>query len=731
MAILLLLVLLAAALPSCMSRRTVQPAPVRYRVMAGSGSEDREAAEYLRDHLSSRSALDLLSSTPGENVIDVTVHVNPDLRGDYQVRYLSENSLELSTCDRRTMTWLMYQFIKYAGQDTGYITVDDLPPCIFPRHDTLATFPFEYRDIYMPTNQNPDMTELLGLHNLESDWGLWGHQLSKVLGTMGDDFFGYQNLDQELFARTGGRIRKEQFCFSSELLYELTERYIIDQYGEGTDRSWNITIAPEDNRVVCLCPRCVAAGNLPAIATPAVVAFVERLAVRFPRHQFFIPAYSTTLAPPDHKLPDNVGVFLSAMGYPRAWDNADTPQAQSFFRILEAWQKVTDKVYIWDYICNFDDYLSPYPILFVMQQRFREYIARGVKGIFLNGSGYFYSTLQEAYSFVLSDLLADPDADVSALLKAYFNDAMPHVGTFFSTVLLHMEEHAARSGTELPLYGGIDDAVNTYLFEREFRMEYARFIELKDRGMTHRERVIYDKTRQIVSFSYLELCRLRGIGPGGFAELRDGVWEVKPDVFAALNDLKEITPEEDIYILTDNENASPDHMDRVNETGIYIADYENECQIWLESGWWKRNLLLGEPLKVTVNGNTTLNTRLTDGVTGISQNYHWGWEILPQDGLVIELPSEKLDRPAMLYFAMMNFEQHRMSLPLDIALHVDGKLLAHVQREGLTEYVDDGEKIVYKLRIGRLKGSKVELVFHPSNKPNIAIDEIFVIPQDR
>ena len=76
----------------------------------------------------------------------------------------------------------------------------------------------------MPTNQNPDMTYLLALNNLEIDWGIWGHNLYRVLGSNGDLSFGYQNMDQELFARgSDGVVHQNQFCFSSDKLLDLTE----------------------------------------------------------------------------------------------------------------------------------------------------------------------------------------------------------------------------------------------------------------------------------------------------------------------------------------------------------------------------------------------------------------------------------------------------------------------------------------------------------------------------
>ena len=129
---------------------------------------DSRMAEYLKDHLQNRTDNIILEKTG----IDVTVHVGPDLDGDFAYQHTSEGYY-LAAKDERTFTWLAYQFIKMLGREDPEIVTDDLPPLLLSGRDTVVTFPFEYRDIYMPTNQNPDMTYLLALNNLEYDWGIW------------------------------------------------------------------------------------------------------------------------------------------------------------------------------------------------------------------------------------------------------------------------------------------------------------------------------------------------------------------------------------------------------------------------------------------------------------------------------------------------------------------------------------------------------------------------------
>ncbi len=682
---------------------------------------DTKMADYLKKHLQNRCEATLLDVSG----IDVVVHVGSDVEGDYAFKRLG-NGYYLAAKDERTFIWLAYQFVKMAGREDSQIVVDDLPPLLLSGRDTVATFPFEYRDLYMPTNQNPDMTYVLALNNLEMDWGIWGHNLARVLGSNGDSNFGYQNLDQEILARTGGLAHADQFCFSSDKLLDLTSQYIMDQYGDGSVMPFKMTIGPNDNGIVCMCRRCEQAGNTPTNAMPAVLNFVERLAARFPQHTFFIPGYSTTSELPQRRLPVNAGVFLSAIDYPRAYTEKETPGAKAFFDLLERWKTVTENVYIWDYVCNFDDYLTPYPILYVMQQRFKEYRKRGVKGIFLNGSGYFYSLQQEMYSFVLANLLINPDADIRKMVEEYYQDAMPHIGQFYATSVLNIEEYARRSGSELPLYGGMADALRTYLSEREFREFYSVFLRAADMEMTHRERVLYEKTRQFVSFTFLEICRLNGLKPGGFAELVGDEWVVKPEVWAAVEDLKLMTDEDDVYLLTDNDNTSMDHMDRVNESGVYVADYENEVELWLSAQMWMQDFLLRQPLRVHAAGETFTTHYLTDGVAGISQNYHWGWQIYRQEDCSIELPVEAISgKNGEMSIAFLNSERHRMSPPSAVEVWVDDRMVANLRREGLGLYFDEGERVIYKGTLGFGRPNKVEIRLKEAHARNFGIDEIF------
>ena len=108
----------------------------------------------------------------------------------------------------------------------------------------------------------------------------------------------------------------------------------------------------------------------------------------FFKHSFFTISYLSTKQVTDKQLPSNAGIIVSAIDFPLRRIDGKNAQEKKFMQQLNQWKKVTKNIYIWDYINNFDDYLTPFPILKIAQQRLRFFKQNGASGIFFNGSGY-------------------------------------------------------------------------------------------------------------------------------------------------------------------------------------------------------------------------------------------------------------------------------------------------------------------------------------------------------
>lgn len=337
-----------------------------FRVTAADGGnrDDARWAAYLEGQLVSRA--DYTGSPVigegGSGCLDVKVHVDGSLASDYKVAR-SASGLSLTARNGDVMLWLIYQFLSSCAG--GRLQVADLPPAYVSMDGAEGTFAFEYRGIYTPSNSDPELMPVSAAHNVDYDWALWGHNLRKLFP---------DGVPTGAMAEVDGRKTDTQFCFSSSELYAALERYVIDCGGDADpDETARFVVMPADNKTVCLCSRCRKAGNTASSATPAVSLMLRRLAERFPRCTFFTSSYHTTAEPPSRPMPANVGVLASAIGVPMRALLDTRPQAHRFAELVERWRKVVGKVYVWDYMRNYDDYFTPYPCLALVQERLRLY----------------------------------------------------------------------------------------------------------------------------------------------------------------------------------------------------------------------------------------------------------------------------------------------------------------------------------------------------------------------
>lgn len=352
--------------------------------------------------------------------------------------------------------------------------------------------PFEFRALCTPTNVNPDAFGLDSTHNVDNDWALWGHNLWRVVGKDAPD---------EVYALIDGKRDKKQFCFSSPKLYSLIDAWIMDQWGP---RGWRFSIMPADNKKVCQCDGCKKAGNTAQSATPAVAAVLARLARKYPAHKFFMTAYHTTKEPPKEPLPKNAGVMLSTMDIPMRYVFNESAGYRRFDAMVKAWKKVTPLLYVWEYDRNFDDYLTPYPCLMIMQQRLRYYQEAGITGVFINGSGEDYSTFDDVQSYVLSRLLRDVNADVEALVRQFYAEYYPECGKMIGDYYLSLEKKLRRTNRIMPYYGTMDETIQAYLDPKEF-VRFWIDLDKKSKGVEGNERQLVNRMLTAMAYTRLQL----------------------------------------------------------------------------------------------------------------------------------------------------------------------------------------------------------------------------------
>lgn len=483
-----------------------------FRVTAADGGnrDDARWAAYLEGQLVSRA--DYTGSPVigegGSGCLDVKVHVDGSLASDYKVAR-SASGLSLTARNGDVMLWLIYQFLSSCAG--GRLQVADLPPAYVSMDGAEGTFAFEYRGIYTPSNSDPELMPVSAAHNVDYDWALWGHNLRKLFP---------DGVPTGAMAEVDGRKTDTQFCFSSSELYAALERYVIDCGGDADpDETARFVVMPADNKTVCLCSRCRKAGNTASSATPAVSLMLRRLAERFPRCTFFTSSYHTTAEPPSRPMPANVGVLVSAISVPMRALLDTRPQAHRFAELVERWCKVVGKVYVWDYMRNYDDYFTPYPCLALVQERLRLYRSLGVSGVFYNGSTPYYASFDDVQTSAIAAMLVNPDIDVAAYADSCFARYYPTSAQVLAPAYRSWESETVKRARQLPFYGGIGGAVKAWLDPDA----YASYCDRLDAAAKHaspEERARLNRLLTATWLTRLELLRYGGRKPGYEAEAR-------------------------------------------------------------------------------------------------------------------------------------------------------------------------------------------------------------------
>lgn len=649
---------------SCL--RTVQ---AKEWIIASNGDRNSVlAADYLYQQLKTRQRgegsinydrNDTHADQSSDN--HIYVEVVPNERPYYEVQKDGRN-IRLFTSDIRLMRWLSYQLIDYLAGQGHPLAVTDLPPAYITFRSEKKEIAFAYREPYLRPNLTEGTTTLLGTHNVDIDWGLWGHQLPKIINSESSD---------AIYALVDGKRVKTQYCYSSEKLYSAIYNYIIDEHGDGLGTTNRFMIAPQDNALSCTCDACLAKGNSSTHATPALSALASRLSKAFPSHQFYLLAYLATERPPTRgNFPANLSVVLSTINLPKGITLAkEDKRVRTFVELLQSWKSEGTEVYLWDYVNNFDDYFTPYPNLYSVQQQLIFFKQHEVKGLFLNGSGYDYSSFDDLKTYLISALLINPELSIRDLTKRYLNRFYPKTADLIYGYYMGLEEATFDSDTELPLYGSFRQTLANG-FEATPFIEFYEKLLAKTASLDPDEGLRIGELITALSYTRLQLFYHAGWQTDGFVRFNNqGEVEYNQGLQQPLS-----------YLGDSKDNQA---LNQYKEAGGSIKEYLANWETIINASY-PINSLRNKDLKLSNVEAEYSVAILNDGVLGFDSDFHQGWYISNSDiDATIPLSDANLRAVRKLRVRFLTNERHRMYKPQQIKVELDGRVIQTIKGDQL------------------------------------------------
>ncbi len=598
---------------------------------------------------------------------------------------------------------------------------------ILPAHlKDIQNPAFIFRQSFYPESNDVEYLDWHHLQRFEDLWGLWGHSLFKIVSP--DDYF---DIHPEYFALINGERQATQLCLSNEDVFDLTVAYLnAARYKNSDAIYW--CLGQMDNIGYCRCDNCKKADEEEGGPQGSLIRFINRVAKEFPDLKFVTLAYAYTFRPPAQTKPEkNVYIMLSSIDADRTRDLANEPTAKGFRDNLKNWNKITDRIFIWDYTTQFTNYLCPFPDYNHVFSNAGFFLKNGVKGVFFQGSGDDGSDMASLNSYLQAAALWNPaqnqDSVKMEFLKAYYGTAAKPIDEYLTA----LKEQIAATKTTLNIYGNPVNNRKDYLSPTAID----QYSELLDRAeaLAEDNPVAYRHVEQVrMGLEYVVLQQALAYGTEKY-----GYFDHDED-----KETYSVSPRWRQRIDRFSETAQKFHINLLGETGPDLNTYYQTWQQVFKAGWKynpasEAKLTLGHPFSedYPANGLQTL----TDGISGqLEFSYNWLLFYGNDFSLTLAFNAEKSVQKFSMTWLLD--PQHYIFLPGDIQIlasddNINFKKIAEKKLpsgapEEPVEFVNVEIPISHNAKYYRVVAvcpkKLPEYSAHPTKKPSIAVDEVWI-----
>lgn len=328
---------------------------------------------------------------------------------------------------------------------------------------------FEYREVFYRdawewrfaerNKINGQGVKGMDSRELHRGWGTWCHTFARHVPPEK-----YLAAHPDYFALVDGeRVGDGQLCLTNPDVFRL----VVD------DLHWRMEKQPDalywsvsqnDCFRNCQCERCSQIDRAEGSEMGSLLQFINRIAAEFPGKIISTLAYQYTRKPPKTIRPaDNVHIMLCSIECNRSRPIESDPDSDSFRNDVEGWAAICDNLFVWDYVIQFANLVSPFPNLHVLKQNLQFFARNSVRGIFSQGNREHGGEMAELRAYLLAklswDLSYDVDRGIDEFLLGYYGAAAESIGEYIAK----MHSALIDSGDQLKIFGGPEDGGNTYL----------------------------------------------------------------------------------------------------------------------------------------------------------------------------------------------------------------------------------------------------------------------------
>lgn len=520
---------------------------------------------------------------------------------------------------------------------------------------------FEFRHPHFQDRQNQDYLKWHKLNSF-SEWGLFVHTFQRLLPP--EKYF---EKHPEYFSLVNGkRIRDGQLCLSNPAVIELLGDNLALLIAEQPARIY-WSVSQNDCINYCECENCKKLYTKYVSVSGAYIEMANALAVRFPGKQISTLAYQFTRQAPENIKPaENVNIMFCSIECNRSMPLAVDPRSSDFVRDMLAWEKLSENIFVWDYVVQFKTYLSPFPNFHVLQPNIKFFRDHHTRMMFQQGNGNGWSDLSELKQYLISKLLWNPDLNADSVknrfMEMYYGPASVYIKKYHN--LCEETMISFQKEKNLDIYGLPSFYFGTFLTGKLL----AGYHDLMNKAeaaarpdSTILRRVL--KTRCAVDFAYLDYALNAGDSAISFIKTREGINTINPDMITLL----------DNFI----RNCDLTGITNIGEEKLTVHEYRDHIMTVVNL-----SVLQNKAKGKDIRSLTAFNPRysnpgvkgLTDGIFG-GRHFNAGWLGYQGADMIVEIDMGNTEK---IHKVSMNFLRDFVSwifLPDEIKVELsdDGK----------------------------------------------------------
>lgn len=337
--------------------------------------------------------------------------------------------------------------------------------------------------------------------------GYWVHTFDKLLPSEQ-----YGQTHPEYYAFFNGSRhpgKASQWCLSNPDVFEIVSQR-IDSIFKANPGKRIISVSQNDgNFTNCTCDQCKAIDDYEGALSGSIITFLNKLAKRFPDKEFSTLAYLYSMHPPKHIKPlPNVNIMLCDIDCNREVPLTENASGRDFVKALQGWSAISNNIFVWDYGINFDNYVSPFPNLHVLQPNIQLFKEHHATRHFSQVGGSRGGDFAELRTYLVAKLMWNPNLDMDSLLHHFLDGYYGRGGAYLYQYIKLMEGALLGSGLRLWIY---DSPVShkAGMLQPQLMRRYNALFDEAEKAVASDTTILYriQRSRLPLQYAALELAR--------------------------------------------------------------------------------------------------------------------------------------------------------------------------------------------------------------------------------